>query len=185
MDVMTQHRVLLLDAGMQKINIISLKRALVLLFSRKEQRDKQVNVLKFSDDGAVIGHETKMRIPSVLQLSYVIPHYRQRVRFCRKNVLVGRDRCICQYCGKQGTTNSLTLDHVIPRAQGGQTTWENIVASCMACNQKKANRTPAQAGMKLLKKPARPGYLIEVTVKMELDRVPDEWKDYWDVTLLP
>jgi 5-methylcytosine-specific restriction endonuclease McrA len=179
---MTQRRVLLVDAGLQPINIISLKRAFVLLFSKRTQKVKQPQILKYSTDGAVVGCETKVRVPSVIQLGYMIPRYKQRIRFCRKNVLIGRDRGICQYCSKQfPTDNGLTFDHVVPRTQGGKTVWENVVACCFDCNQKKAGRTPEQASMRLMRKPTRPTQLVDVSVKVDLH----EWGDYWNVTLLP
>ncbi len=181
---LTQRRVLVLDAGLQPVSIVTAKRAFVLLADR--DRPSKPHVLRYSDDGLVVGSEMKLRLPSVIQLlGRMVPRYKQRVRFCRKNVLVGRDRCICQYCGVQGTTERLTLDHVLPRAQGGQTTWENVVACCFVCNQRKANRTPEQARMKLRKKPVRPHQLLDVTIDMGTEQRPAEWKDYWDVTLLP
>lgn len=181
---LTQRRVLVVDAALQAINIVSAKRAFVLL-ADKDRKSKPI-VLRYSEDGMVVGVEEKVRLPAVIQLlGRFVPRYKQRVRFCRKNVLVGRDRCICQYCGSQSPTERLTLDHVIPRAQGGQTTWENIVACCFKCNQHKANRTPEQARMKLRKKPIRPFHLLDVTIRVGENQDPIEWKDYWDVTLLP
>lgn len=178
------HRVLLVDAGLQPINIISWKRAFVLLAD--PGRKSKPQVLRYSDDGKVIGVERTIRLPSVIQLlGRMIPRYKQRVRFCRKNVLLGRDRCICQYCGAKASTEKLTLDHVVPRSQGGQTVWENVVACCFGCNQKKANRTPEQAKMKLRRKPVRPAHLLDNQFRIDMDQTPKEWKDYWDVTLLP
>jgi 5-methylcytosine-specific restriction endonuclease McrA len=70
--------------------------------------------------------------------------------------VLARDRETCQYCGAQPGRAHLTIDHVLPRAQGGNTTWENVVAACSACNHRKANRTPQQAGMALAHSPRRP-----------------------------
>jgi 5-methylcytosine-specific restriction endonuclease McrA len=75
---------------------------------------------------------------------------------CSRTNIFKRDRYTCQYCGGQPGTEELTLDHVLPRSQGGAFSWENIVLACVDCNQRKANRTPAQAGMKLRKQPSRP-----------------------------
>ncbi len=75
--------------------------------------------------------------------------------FCRRN-LFRRDRHTCQYCGTRPGAPELSIDHVVPRSQGGRTSWENCVLSCRRCNHKKRNRTPAQAGMKLLTQPAQP-----------------------------
>jgi hypothetical protein len=184
------HRVLVVDAGLQPINIISWSRAFVLLFAGEERarhdRDfRKPEVIRFSADGAVVGVETKLRIPSIIRLGRVIPSIRRRSKFCRKNVIVGRDRCVCQYCGSRLMTEDLNIDHVVPRAQGGKTTWENTVASCVPCNQRKANRTPEQAGMRLLRKPTRPTSLMDVAVRIDPAALPAEWRDYWDQALLP
>jgi 5-methylcytosine-specific restriction endonuclease McrA len=65
-----------------------------------------------------------------------------------------RDRYTCQYCGKEG--RQLTIDHVVPRHQGGQHRWENVVSACRSCNRRKAGQTPEQARMKLSRRPAPP-----------------------------
>jgi 5-methylcytosine-specific restriction endonuclease McrA len=98
-----------------------------------------------------------MRVPEVLTLTR---HDRPRsnsVTFSRRNVFK-RDHSTCQYCGTQPGTEELTIDHVLPRSRGGATTWENCVLACVACNARKANRTPEQAGMKLRKPPLRPSW---------------------------
>lgn len=75
--------------------------------------------------------------------------------FCRRN-LFRRDRNTCQYCGLRPGHPELSIDHIVPRSLGGRTSWENCVLSCRRCNHRKRNRTPAQAGMKLLTQPAQP-----------------------------
>ena len=77
------------------------------------------------------------------------------VTFSRRNIFK-RDRYVCQYCGGQPGSEELTIDHVVPRAQGGESRWDNCVLSCVDCNHRKADRTPAQAGMRLRKQPVRP-----------------------------
>lgn len=177
---MEGRRVLLVDAALQPISIVTWEHAFNILYADKELEPR---VVVYSSDGAVIGVHRNIRVPSVVQLGNVVPRHRQRVRFCRKNVLVGRDRGVCQYCGERFMTNDLTLDHVVPRRLGGKTTWENVVAACVPCNQGKGGRTPEQAKMKLIRKPVRPHTIIDVSIKMNLDRLPDEWRDYWDVAL--
>lgn len=91
----------------------------------------------------------------------------------------------CQYCGERKMSEDLTFDHVVPRSQGGRTSWENIVSACGGpdgCNAKKANRTPQEAGMKLIRKPRKPRWLPTVTVEMRRD-IPQEWQYYWSSTL--
>ena len=75
--------------------------------------------------------------------------------FSRRNIFK-RDRFTCQYCGAQPGSEELTLDHVIPRVQGGESRWDNCVLACLACNKRKADRTPQQAGMRLRKEPVQP-----------------------------
>ena len=80
---------------------------------------------------------------------------KKEVKFTRHNIFE-RDKNTCQYCGRVFDRKDLNLDHVIPRDRGGPTTWENIVCSCIECNTQKANRTPQEAGMHLIRKPKRP-----------------------------
>jgi 5-methylcytosine-specific restriction endonuclease McrA len=178
-------RVLVVDAGLQPVNIVSWRRAMCLLFSGEDD-DEPPKVIEWSEDGAVITSPSRnYPLPSVIQLGSMLAPWRRRPKFCRKNVLVGRDRCVCQYCGRQFSTEGLTLDHVTPRAQGGTTTWENTVAACVPCNQRKANRTPAQAGMRLVRRPIRPRDIMESEVRQNPKGAPPEWKNYWTGRLLP
>jgi 5-methylcytosine-specific restriction endonuclease McrA len=77
------------------------------------------------------------------------------VRYSRRNIIL-RDKGTCQYCSKKVHGKDATLDHVMPKSRGGKSTWTNIVLSCRSCNGKKDNRTPAEAGMILLKEPVKP-----------------------------
>ncbi len=83
------------------------------------------------------------------------------LNFTRPNVYK-RDESRCQYCGDKLTADELTLDHVIPRSKGGQLTWENAVAACKECNSAKADKTPKEAGMVLLKTPAKPNWTPQI-----------------------
>ena len=112
--------------------------------------------------------------------------YRKRgARPCR-SAIYKRDGGVCQYCGKKKHMNEMNIEHVLPQAQGGKTSWKNVVLSCIKCNHKKGNRTPEQAGMKLLRKPQEPHWaLVEGRSKMEM---PTSWRDfidkmYWNVEL--
>lgn len=180
-------KVLVIDATYQPVSIVSWRRALTKLFAGRERAKTDRNfqapeVVVYSKDGTVVGLDGT-RLPAVIRLGSIIPTWKRRIRFCRKNVIVGRDRCVCQYCGKRFMTEDLTIDHIVPRAQGGQTRWENVVAACIPCNQAKADRTPEQAKMKLLSKPGKPHSLLDVIVKMDIKNIPTEWADYWDSTL--
>ena len=96
-----------------------------------------------------------IRVPEVINLTKYDKLPSNAVAFSRRNVFK-RDRFACQYCGGQPGTEELTIDHVVPRAQGGQSTWTNCVLACVACNHRKADRTPAQARMPLKTQPVRP-----------------------------
>lgn len=94
-------------------------------------------------------------VPRVIVLTYFDRVPRRQVRFSRANVFT-RDRYTCQYCERRPARSQLNLDHVIPRAQGGPTTWGNVVCCCIPCNRRKGGRTPEQAGIRLRRRPARP-----------------------------
>ncbi len=98
-----------------------------------------------------------LRVPEVLTLKYYDRSRESVVTFSRRN-LFKRDHATCQYCGIKPGTSELTIDHVLPRAQGGLSTWENCALACVPCNARKANRTPEQARMKLRKVPVRPAW---------------------------
>ncbi len=123
-----------------------------------------------------------MQLPSVIALrQYVRPS--QHPAFTRFNLFL-RDRFICQYCG---TGSDLTFDHVIPRAQGGRTTWENVSTACAPCNLKKGGRTPRQAHMVLAEEPIRPTswQLQENGRSFPPNYLHQSWRDwlYWDIEL--
>jgi 5-methylcytosine-specific restriction endonuclease McrA len=163
--------VLLLDSTYEPLKIIGWKRAAYLVFSGKAE------VIEESD--------TELRSPStVWKLPSVIRQFgrfrrRAEVQFSRLNIYM-RDGWTCQYCGEKKSTKDLTFDHVVPRSAGGKTNWTNIVTACRVCNSEKDDKTPAQAGMKLLKEPVRPKWLpAQVVIKMK--EIPKEWANYIDV----
>ncbi|MEM8591098.1 MAG: HNH endonuclease [Pseudomonadota bacterium] len=123
-----------------------------------------------------------IRIPSVVVLKdYVKPQ--KRVAFTRFNLFL-RDEFSCQYCGAKG---DLTFDHVVPRARGGVTSWENVVAACSRCNLKKGSRSLKQSGLSLLKPPRQPGAeeLRNLGRKFPPGHLHESWMDflYWDSEL--
>ncbi len=94
-------------------------------------------------------------MPRVIRLLAYDRLPKQTVRFNRRNIFA-RDGNHCQYCGRHYPTSELSLDHVVPRSRGGETTWENIVCSCVKCNVKKGGRTPQEAHMHLVRPPVKP-----------------------------
>jgi len=98
---------------------------------------------------------SRLRVPEVVTLTRYDRLPVNAVTFSRRNVFK-RDRFTCQYCGRQPGADELTIDHVMPRAQGGVSSWDNCVLACVDCNTRKADRTPQQAGLKLQCVPSRP-----------------------------
>lgn len=127
-----------------------------------------------------------VRVPRIIVLLLFERLPKKEVKFTRHNVFE-RDKNTCQYCGKVFDREGLNLDHVLPRDRGGQTTWENIVCSCIPCNTRKGNRLPHQAGMQLIRKPKRPKWrpFVNITVT---NQPHESWKHfldlaYWNVEL--
>ena len=128
----------------------------------------------------------ELAVPRVVRLLTYDRLPRKIVKFNRRN-LYARDRNRCQYCGKSFPTSELSLDHVVPRSQGGGTSWTNIVCCCVACNVRKGGRTPAQARMRLITRPVKPGRSPVVTLRLTSSRYAS-WKQflnaaYWNVEL--
>jgi 5-methylcytosine-specific restriction endonuclease McrA len=196
----TQQLVLVLNRLWQAINVCTAERALTLLYSGHAQvvceDGGNFNTFSFSQwcdfsdqyDGEEVVHTIsfRIRIPRVILLLFFDRLPNKEVKFTRHNVFE-RDKNTCQYCGHASDRKDLNLDHVIPRDRGGPTTWENIVCSCIECNTKKANRTPQEAGMHLIRKPKRPKWRPFVQINFSLYQ-HDSWKHfidlaYWNVEL--
>jgi len=163
-------RTLLLSQGYEPIKIISWQRAITLLTLDKvevvEEYDTEIRATSFI-----------IKVPAVVRLLKAFRRHAKPVKFSRVNIYA-RDGHRCQYCGIKCPIHELTYDHVVPRSQGGKTTWENIVTCCYVCNAKKANRTPAEAKMTLLSKPSRPTWMPAVQIRVSARSVPDAWRDY-------
>lgn len=107
------------------------------------------------DEPCIRSPRLQIRVPEVVVLTKYDRLPVKAVAFSRRNIFK-RDRYTCQYCGAQPGSEELTIDHVLPRSQGGVSTWDNCVLACIACNKRKADRTPEQAHMPLRKAPIRP-----------------------------
>lgn len=201
MSLLLNQQVLVLNRLWQAVNICSVRRALTLLFQGHAQvvlgdNDGVFQTFGFREwqDCSHQGpaHELiqsvsfKIRVPRVIMLLVFDRLPKKEVKFTRHNIFE-RDRDTCQYCGKIFARKDLNLDHIIPRDRGGPTTWENIVCSCIPCNTRKSNRTPPEAGLRLVRKPKRPKWRPFVQVTFALD-YHDSWKHfldlaYWNVEL--
>ena len=180
--------VLVLNRFYMAVHVVSVRRALVLLY-----RDlaEVINVedghyfnydfsawLEMSDfrsaDPDFHSETTEwirsvnfsLMVPLVIRLNFYDKVPKLTLRFNRRN-LFARDSNTCQYCAKSFPLNQLSFDHVIPKSRGGKTTWENVVCCCLKCNGKKGDSNPKEAGMKLIRKPVRPRQNPILTVKLD------------------
>lgn len=160
---------LLLNATYEPLRILSLKRALSLIERGKvEPVGEAVQQIRTA--------QTIVCIPRVLRLVYYVNVPRKRPRWSAKETFE-RDNYTCAYCGKTGTKKTLTIDHIIPKSQGGGKDWSNLITACKRCNHHKANRTPEEANMPLLFQPEIPkGNMLVFSGK-----VPVEWAVYLNV----
>ena len=158
--------VLVLNADYQALSVCSVERAVVLMMLHKAE------LVEAHAGRALRSSASRFPWPSVVRLKgYVRVPYR-RVLLTRRNLL-RRDGHACQYCG---ATERLTLDHVLPKSRGGPDTWENLVAACVPCNNRKGSRTPEEAGMPLRRRPFRPSHVMYM--RDFLGATEDAWKPY-------
>ena len=164
------HPVLVLNASYEPINICAARRAIVLVLKGLAHPEEM---------SAQTLHAARRQfpVPSVIRLLEYrrIPH--QNRALSRKNILM-RDRHACQYCGRTGQSATLTLDHVIPRSRGGETAWENLVACCHECNNRKGSRTPEEANMRLARVPRPFSLHTSRHLIRLLGRGEDQWRKY-------
>jgi hypothetical protein len=162
-----QTKTLVLNRSFLPIHVTSVRRACVMLFAGLARAvDEECQTFDFSAwcrkpidaEGETLGLVAgSMPVPRVITLLFYDRVPRRHVRFTRHNVY-SRDRDTCQYCGRRFPRHQLNLDHVVPRSQGGASSWENVVCSCHACNRRKGGHTPEQSGVRLLRHPVRPAW---------------------------
>ena len=116
-------------------------------------------------------------IPEIVVLTKYDRLPTRDVKFSRENIL-HRDKYKCQYCGGEFTVKELTVDHINPRCLGGKNTWENLVACCKDCNTKKADKSLAQVGMRLIKKPIKPNWLNPITNARVKAHICKSWSKF-------
>jgi len=180
-------KVLVLNKLFQPVHITTARRAFCLLAKETARVVDGTNRLYSfvewltlapeGDDDAVRTPSRLVRLPRVLLLNSYDRLPRREVKFSRRNVHL-RDGDRCQYCGRQLPPSQLNLDHVIPVSRGGESTWENVVSSCLRCNTRKRNRSPEQAGLKLRRTPKRPRWHAFVG---EVWPVHESWKPFLPV----
>jgi 5-methylcytosine-specific restriction endonuclease McrA len=144
--------------------------------------------LEFEPDEYEWIHTVRFQIavPRIIRLLAYDKLPRQDVKFNRRNIYA-RDSSRCQYCGRKFPTTELSLDHVVPKSQGGKSSWENIVCCCIKCNVKKGGRTPEQAHLHLIVKPTKPKRSPVINIRLADERY-SSWRQfldnaYWTVEL--
>lgn len=187
-------QVLVLNRLWQAVNVCSARRALTLLFEGRAQvvlstQDGAFQTYSFTEwqdfserqphPESIHTISFRIRIPKVILLVLFDRLPKKEVKFTRHNVFE-RDQNTCQYCGAVFDRKDLNLDHVIPKHRGGPTSWENVVCSCVPCNTKKANRTPQEAGIRLIRKPKRPKWRPFIQVNFGLN-YHDSWRHFLDI----
>lgn len=169
-------KVLALSANYEPLGIVSWERAITLVYSNKVTTVEEY-------DCAVRSPTIEIKIPAVIVFKKgYMGNKKNSVRFSRRNVWI-RDEGKCQYCNLHVSLSTFTIDHVIPKTSGGKTVWENVVACCYSCNQKKGDKTVKESGFRLFKLPKKPNrlpYIQEITdghYNLEKN-IPEQWKFY-------
>lgn len=160
-------RVLLLNQNYEPLTICTAKRAIVMALSGT------VQVVEKHAERQIRSVNAAFDLPTVIRLDRYVKAPRKRVLLNRRNILA-RDNHRCQYCNSPGP--NLTIDHVIARRRGGEDSWENLVTACVACNSKKGNRSPEQAGMRLMKTPKRPDRIS--FIRQSAKGAHQSWRPY-------
>jgi len=198
--------VLVLNRSFVAVHVTNVRRAITLLFrelaevvhvedghygaysfdSWRELSEMEAALGEGLEHDWIRGVGYQLRAPRVIRLMECDRGPRQGLRFNRRNVFA-RDGNRCQYCGRNYPTSELSLDHVMPRSRGGDTSWENIVCACVACNVRKGGRTPQEARMQLIRQPVKPKRSPLLALKLGNPKYAS-WKSfvdraYWTVDL--
>ena len=200
--------VLVLNKFFTAVHIVNVKRAFALLCKESAEvvsiDNGQYNSYNFSSwlDVSLYREEyglsdndehewirtfsLEIRVPKIIRLLIYDKLPKASVKFNRKNIFA-RDENRCQYCGKKFPMPELSLDHVIPRSQGGESTWANIVCACTECNKRKGGLRPREANMKLIRKPVKPRHSPIIQLKLNSNKY-NSWMQfldnaYWSVPL--
>ncbi len=196
MSMVSQKRVLVLNKSWQPIRVWTVKKAVKKVFDERARiidptRDFALYnwedwsaILPTDRDATIKGTRMYFRTPEVVLLNDYDKVPQRTVRFNRRN-LFKRDKGCCRYCGSK--TRDWTIDHIIPKSQGGKGTWENCCIACYKCNSHKADRTPKQAHMTFFQKgwkAKKPAYSLEFHCDVKIE----SWKHflseaYWNVEL--
>jgi 5-methylcytosine-specific restriction endonuclease McrA len=185
---MLDSEVLVLNRVFQALRVTSARHALSLFYKGHAKAvlpdystyewDNWCDIPAQPKDDVVLTPSRAILVPRVILLKNYDRLPRREVKFSRHNIYL-RDENRCQYCGAKFTSSELSLDHVLPLSRGGVSSWENIVCACLSCNVKKGNRTPTEAGLKLIATPQRPRW--NPVGQFTRSRWHASWKNFLDV----
>jgi 5-methylcytosine-specific restriction endonuclease McrA len=199
------HKVLVLNKGYSAVRVIPAREAFTLLCREAAEilsveaghwetydLENWIDVAQMQKEFEPTQHawvqlpSIEIAVPKIIRLLAFDKVIKPQVRLTRRN-LYARDKNNCQYCGKRFSSSDLTLDHIVPRVQGGGNSWTNLVCACLKCNTKKGGRTPRQAGMALIRKPFKPAKCESLRIRIGKKQY-QSWKTflnnaYWTVEL--
>jgi 5-methylcytosine-specific restriction endonuclease McrA len=201
---MVNSSVLVLNKSFLPVHVTTVRRAFCLLcggFAKAVNAQYETfdyeswRHLTIERDDETIGLVDRViKVPRVILLIAYDRVPKRRIRFSRHNIF-SRDKNTCQYCGEKFPRDELNLDHVVPRSQGGISTWENVVCSCQECNRRKGGKTPEQARMGLITPPRKPAWIAPFNFTVPFQEIiRKEWApfldfmaevSYWNTELLP
>lgn len=168
-------RVLLLNSSYEPLQFITEKKTFKLLF-----KEDKVEVISHWPIEIKLISGKNFSYPSILRLKNHVKKVFIKTSFSR-GAIVKRDKWTCQYCDTRLQNSQITIDHVLPKSHGGKSTFINCVVACQACNNKKANRTPDQAKMPLLRQPVDPKFVQGIKDHDHHDESNEDWNHEWDM----
>jgi len=197
--------VLVLNRNYAAVNVCNVRRAFILLCKEAAEvihvgeedfggydLESWIQLSQIRDQFPDEDHEFvrtvsfHIRVPRVIRLLLYSRQPRNQVKLNRRNIYA-RDGNRCQYCGQGFPTSELTLDHILPRHRGGESSWTNMACCCVKCNVRKGGRLPEEAGLKLLREPVRPRVSPVIPLRLG-SRKYQSWRNflseaYWSVSL--
>ena len=166
-------RVLLLNQTYEPLGTVSVARAVIMTFKNT------VTVEELDGKRVLRSAHAEYPVPSVIRRRvYINIRSRREASGTKRLRIYMRDKYRCQYCGEKKKAGDLTLDHILPRSRGGDNSPVNVVTACLPCNNRKGNRTPAEARMPLLTSQSALRVKLERVVLCHYAEARAEWRKY-------
>ena len=209
MTAVMDNKVLVLNSGWQPFNVVSVYDAMCSVLSERCKIIDPTTFMTYDfeewvmnwEDASKFATEEVAKLIHTPRFAFMKPEIivcteytgmgfarrlkEGKAKFCRRSIFI-RDHDTCQYCGKKFPKELLNIDHVVPRCRGGKTEWTNVVVACIKCNDRKRDRMPCEAGMKLIRNPKVPTAsqvrrpMGERLMKKIGRQVPQSWSHFLD-----